>query len=136
MCLINCLVHSEGTGSPRGLTAARSTKGQQVCIITKTSSDQHLESLHSCRKRLAEHSWKTSLKHSYITPHSQSQAQTETISDQPLLHPQPAKHRGGCAGGAGGYINFLPDLLLYCAFVHIATIHHRLLTLPKMTLCL
>lgn len=107
MYMYNSLVQSEDPLSARSLAAASGIKGQQICIITKTVSYHHLETLHNCRKRLVERSWKTSLKYRYVTPHSEnkgaeSQAQTETISDQPLLHPHPHAHRGGSAGGAGG----------------------------------
>lgn len=107
MYVFNCPVHSQGPGSPRGLAAASGIKGQHNCIITKTISDHHPETLQNCRKRLLEHSWKTSLKYRYIAPHSQSKGAEKpssniTISHQALLHPHGAKHRSGCAGGAGG----------------------------------
>lgn len=85
MHVFNCLVHSEGPGSPRGLAAASGTKGQQICITTKTISDHHLETLHNSRKRLAEHSWKTSLQYRYITPHSQSKGAKAKLKQKPSL---------------------------------------------------
>lgn len=142
MYVFNCLVHSEGPGSPRGLAAASGTKGQQICITTKTISDHHLETLHNCRKKLAEHSWKTSLQYRYITPHSQSKGAKAKLKQKPSLTTPCSTLTQPNTGVAvleeqEAKINFyLTDLLLYCAFVHKATTNHLLLTLPQMTFCL
>lgn len=111
--MFNSLVQSEGPLSARGLAASSGIKGQQICIITKIVS-YHLDTKHNCRKRVVEYSWKTSLKHRYVTPHSESrglkaklkQKQSRTSPCTTLTH--------GYTGVAllEAKINFLFDKLL------------------------
>lgn len=108
MYVFKCLVHSEGPWlQPVALQDSRWAESQKLSLST-TLRLCAIAGRHMVHMVLAEHSWKTSLKYKHITLHSESkgaesQAQTETISHQPLLHPHPPNTGvGGCAGGAGG----------------------------------
>lgn len=132
LCTQKALGHQEAWLQPVALKDSRSALPQKPSLTTTLR-------LHNCRKRLAEHSWKTSLQYRYITPHSQSKGAKAKLKQKPSLS-------SPCSSQTQGWLcwrsrrlkstSYLTDLVLYCAFVHKATTNHLLLTLPQMTFCL
>lgn len=143
MYAFKCLVHSEGPWlQPVALQDSRWAESQKLSLSTTLR-------LCNCRKIHGTHgtSWTflenlTQIQTHYTPFWKQGSWKPNSNRNNlsPALAPSsPPKHRGGWLCWKSRRLkstSYLTDLLLYCAFVHMVTTNHLLLTLPKRTLCL